>query len=407
VKAALIALLATGCTTMRPEAKSTQLEIDITTPADPGDINNRLAASALNVTVDVKAFDENGNPEDGVGADADYNETLDVYVHFLGTLSPYLGGTPLKTIQMVHGVAMNQSMTLPPVFGPTTLWFDDDGATDPTFAGGTSATLWYRDPFTGDCQRPASESAIDALSNEPLNGKNVTINSSQYGANGRLVVTSVFAQGYTVADVQCMDANGTPPCHSTNEVGNGTGSGSAADYGYGYMDVFSYSAPTDAQDRFIVEGQLIDGYAGGVSEFDGLTELGFPQTFVNEDTVDVNPAREPKPVLFDTSWFTNKIQFERAESAAIEVDNTVVCALDSDYTTYKQWKLDPSGAGTPTACAGANIINVITAGTLDLDPGTLVGKTVTKIVGILRPVNIGSFNVWLIYPRTMADITTN
>jgi hypothetical protein len=25
----------------------------------------------------------------------------------------------------------------------------------------------------------------------------------------------------------------------------------------------------------------------------------------------------------------------------------------------------------------------------------------------LRPVNIGSFNVWIIYPRSAADITTN
>jgi hypothetical protein len=112
-------------------------------------------------------------------------------------------------------------------------------------------------------------------------------------------------------------------------------------------------------------------------------------------------------VLFDTSWFSTKILFERAESAAIEIDNVAVCALDSDYTTYKQWKLDPTGVGDAAACASDNLLNVISAGTLDLDPGTLVGKTLSKVVGVLRPVNIGGFNVWIIYPRSMADITTD
>ena len=49
---------------------------------------------------------------------------------------------------------------------------------------------------------------------------------------------------------------------------------------YDYIEVFSYSAPTDQDMRFVSEDQLIDGFAGGVSEFDGLTEIGFPQTFV-------------------------------------------------------------------------------------------------------------------------------
>jgi hypothetical protein len=26
-------------------------------------------------------------------------------------------------------------------------------------------------------------------------------------------------------------------------------------------------------------------------------------------------------------------------------------------------------------------------------------------VGTLRPVNIGSFNVWIVYPRSAADLT--
>jgi len=37
-------------------------------------------------------------------------------------------------------------------------------------------------------------------------------------------------------------------------------------------------------------------------------------------------------------------------------------------------------------------------------PTTLVDKTIPKIIGVLRPVNIGTFNVWIIYPRTSADV---
>ena len=392
---ALFALaLAFGCTTMNPETASTQLKVTIVSPADPGDINNRLDGSGSGnpVTINVQAFDENDQPEDGQMGHADYNGTLGVFTHFLGTLSPYLTGSPLTTIHMVHGVAMNQSFTLPPVYGPTTIWLDDDSSPDTEFVAGTSGTLWFRDPFTADLQRPANEMSINALDIAPLDNKNVAVNASQFGSNGRLVVTSVYSQGYTVADVDCQDANGTPPCAATD---------------YGYMDVFSYSAAQDQRLRYIVEGQVIDGYAGGVSEFDGLTELGFPQSFVNEDTVDINPAREPPPVVFDPSWFGNDIMFERNESGMIEVDNTVVCPLDSDYTTYNEWKIDPSGQGTAAVCGeDSEIIIVVTAGTVDLDPGTLVGKPLPRIVGNLRPINIGSFNAWIIYPRSMADITT-
>jgi hypothetical protein len=254
-----------------------------------------------------------------------------------------------------------------------------------------SPTLWYRDPFIADIQTPSSETAVDAYSNSPLNGKNIAVDTSRYGANGAMVVTSVFAQGYTVADVQC-GANMTPPCVADN---------------YDYVEVFSFSAPVDQHAQFLSEGQVIAGFAGGISEFDGLTEIGFPQTFVAGAPV-VNKALEPPVVKIDMSWFsTNKIFFERNEAGAIEVDGGVVCPLDADYTTYKQWKVDPSGVGDAATCGGKNVINVISSGVTTVDPGTLVGKTVPRIVGMLRPVNIGSFNVWIIYPRSDADITVN
>ena len=376
-----------------PVATGTQsLRIDLVSPADPGDPNRRLPGSpAPAVTVNVTALDADAN------LDPTFDRDVYAYAQFLGTLTPALGTNPLATFHVTAGKAMNVTVQLPPVFGPTTLWVDDGKNTDPTYATGTSPTIWFTDPFIKDIQTPKSETALDALSESPLDGKNVGVSKSQYGARGRLVITSVFAQGYTVADVQCADANGNPPCTGGNYV---------------YLEVFTFSAARDQEGRFVSEGQSIDGFAGGMSEFNGLTEVGFPQTFVN-DAPDVNKAREPAPVKLDpATWFLGlsdpsggMINFERNEAGAIEVDNGIVCPLDADYATYKQWKIDPTGTGG-TNCAGHNIINVITAGVIaELDPMTLVGKTLPKVVGILRPVNIGAFNVWIIYPRSLADLT--
>ena len=198
----------------------------------------------------------------------------------------------------------------------------------------------------------------------------------------------MFSQGYTVSDVQCADDAGTPPCTSGP---------------YDHAMVFSFSAPRDQCFDNVELGQVLTGFAGGQSEFNGLTEIGFPQTFVEGDELEVNTARLPVPATLDTTWFTNKIMFERNEAAPISIVNGKVCDLDDDYATYKQWKIDPSGTGGD--CMGnRNVINVITNGVVATDPATLVGKTVPSVTGVLRPVNIGSFNVWIIYPRSSADL---
>jgi hypothetical protein len=99
-----------------------------------------------------------------------------------------------------------------------------------------------------------------------------------------------------------------------------------------------------------------------------------------------------------TDWFMYPINFERNESGPIEIDNAKVCDLDSDYDTYKQWKLDPGGQGGDCS-SSTRIINVVST-TIDIDPATLVGKTLPRVVGIFRPV----VDHWIIYPRSSADL---
>ena len=380
-----------ACVETRDAVTGTQsLRIELVSPASPGTFMTRLPDNERTVVVRVTALDADGE------IDTSFANPVRVYVNFLGTLTPYLDAPPLTTIPMNAGMSANATVMLPPVFGPATLWFDDGGAMDPTYASGASPTLWYRDPFIIDIQRPADEMALDALAKSPLEQKQVAVRASRHGANGRLVVTSVFAQGYTVSDVLC-GAGGAPPC-------------TAGDYDH--KMVFSFSAARDEYFCLIREGQVIDGFAGGVSEFNGLTEIGFPQTFVAATAGDesdrcqraeINPARMPTPQTLDTMWFTNKYMFERNEAAPISIVNGKVCNLDKDYETYKQWKLDPTGTGGD--CMGnRNVINVISTGVVPTDPATFVGQTMARVTGVLRPVNIGSFNVWIIYPRSAADI---
>jgi hypothetical protein len=384
MKRYILLLALAACVETKDPIEGTQsLRIELTSPTT-GSIFNRLPDAMRSVVVNVTAIDANG------AVDTSYENAVQVYVNFLGTLTPYLGGQPLQTITMRAGVATGQTIQLPPVFGPTTLWFDDGNDENPTYASGSSPVLWYRDPYIRDIQQPLDEASLDALASSPLEQKQVSVRASRHGANGRLIVTSVFAQGYTVSDVDCGEPAGIPPC-------------TAGDYDH--KMVFSFSAARDEEGRLIVEGQSIEGFAGGVSEFNGLTEIGFPQTFNTVDTVEVDPTRMPAPVVFDSTWFSNKIMFERNEAAPIAVTNAKVCNLDDDYATYKQWKIDPAGVGGD--CKGnKNVLNVITTGII---PGAtieaLAGKTVPRIVGVVRPVNIGSFNVWIIYPRSMADLT--
>lgn len=371
-------LLLAGCVeTLPPIDEITSLRVDLLLPTDPGAADRRLDDTVTSAQIQVTAIDAQGLV-------ADLDGPVKVYVQFLGTLTPELGGSaPLTTIMLTDGVSAPATVMLPPVFGPTVLWVEDDseGGTYPT---GTSPVLWFGDPFIADISTPEDEMALDALSSSPLELKQVTVSGSRYGAMGRLVVTGTYAQGYSLSDVRCADASGTPPCVAGS---------------YDHILIFSFSRPKDEQGRAITAGQFTNGFSGGVQEFNGLTEIGFPQSFVTEpDPVIADPARIPAPAVVQTSWLTNIIEFERNETGLIEVDNGTVCPIDDDYTTYKQWKLDIGrGCGSP--------INVITTGISDFDPTTQVGMPVTRVIGILRPVNIGTFNVWIMYPRTGADLT--
>ncbi len=375
---ALAPLALAACVdTLPPLVETTSLRVEVLSPADLGAADRRLPSTVNQAQLKVTAIGADGS------LDPSLTGPVEVYVQFLGSLTPELAAAPLTTIAMNAGVSAPTMVSLPPVLGPTTLWVQDDreGGTFPT---GVSPTLWFVEPKTRDLQQPRDEAGLAALSVSPLQNKQVTVLGSRHAANGRLVVTGVYSQGYTVSDVQCADPAGTPPCVAGD---------------YDHMLVFSFSRAKDEMGRTIVPGQFVDGYAGAVTEFNGLTEMGFPQSFATSaasDPAQANLARIPTPVTIARSWLTTRIEFERNESGLVQVVGGTVCPLDDDWDEFKQWKLDiGAGCGSP--------INVVTSG-IEFDPGPLAGMVLPKVVGLLRPINIGTFNVWIMYPRDGSDL---
>ncbi|HLL21096.1 MAG TPA: hypothetical protein VK427_03145, partial [Kofleriaceae bacterium] len=262
---ALVLTLAACTETRDPLAGTQSLEIELVTPTSPGDVDHRLLDSERKVVINIRAKDAEGQ------LDASFNDTVRVYAQFLGTLTPDLEELPIASIAVVNGAATNQTVNLPAsVLGPTTLWIDNGKGVGSEYQfgaiTGTSVTLWYRDPFIRDLQTPRDEMAVDALSLTPLTDKQVRVGGSRHGATGALVITSTFAQGYTVSDVNCTTGGPMPagPCTAGS---------------YDHVLVFTFSAPRDQYGRPIVVGEVIASFSGGLTEFNGLTEIGFPRTY--------------------------------------------------------------------------------------------------------------------------------
>src|SRR3990167_7161887 len=87
-------LVLAACVETKDPIEGTQsLRIELKSPTT-GSIFNRLPDAMRSVVVDVTALDANN------AVDTSYENSVQVYVNFLGTLTPYLGGQPLQTIDM-------------------------------------------------------------------------------------------------------------------------------------------------------------------------------------------------------------------------------------------------------------------------------------------------------------------
>jgi hypothetical protein len=384
--AALLVLPA--CVSNEPgKTGTTSLAVTVTSPAQLGTpdaplcLDPTVACGDRQVTVSIKALDQDGKPDPSLYGD------IDLYAHFLGTLSPdEARHLPLETVTMTAGVA-TATIGLDNAFGSTIVWAEDVTRADASFATGVSPSLYFRDPFLADVQNSLGISPLAWLERSPLEGKQVRVSRSQFGNDGQLVVTGVYAQGYTLSDVKIADRS-TPP--------------------FGHAFIFTFGRPRAAGGRAIEVGDVVKTVSGGISEFVGFTEYNFPQTELADVTADA--SRVPDPVLLDRTWLDlpaapdGMINLEKLEGGLVRVDNGVVCdtAGDTSFARFSQWKVDVGGG------CGAKAFSVITKGQVsDFDPVARKGQTIKSLVGTLKGVSAGSLQVWIVQPRSSADIQLN
>src|SRR5262249_49210014 len=224
----LLCALAGGCAGERvlPHA-TTSFAVTITAPANLGTQTNRLQAPVDKVSLAVEARDQLD------ALDSGFSGVLTVSVSSLATLDAIQ--TPL-TVTNGKGAA---TLELPITFGATYLWVEDatgDAHRAPSYAAGVSPMIWFREPFLDDIQRPDLDDRASGLRHSPLENKQAKIAGSKFGADGKLVVTGVYADGYTLSDVDCSYA----PCASSP-------------YSHGFA--YTSSRPVDVMGRPIKVGQ--------------------------------------------------------------------------------------------------------------------------------------------------------
>jgi hypothetical protein len=387
-RASLLFLTALGCVDHLPGLEgTTSLVVEVLEPADLGAEDRRLPSTDRTVHVRVTAKDTHDEIDTGFSA------PLDVFTHFLGSLTPDHESLPDLTMTLSEGTG-EAVLTLPNAFGPTFLWVEDvrSEGRDATFATGTSPVIWYRDPFLDDVSRPTDEARPDALERSPLEGKQVTITSPRAGAQGRLIITGIFVQGgsagYSLSDVDCS-------------------SGTCVSQPYGHIFVFTYNRPraepamTGVSGKVLEIGDDLAWVSGGVGEFLGYTELNFPQTVLVDEAPD--EAFLPAPVTLDGAWLLSPqamVNLEQNESGLVEIVGGRVCPLDDEWDRFGQWKLDVgNGCGST--------FNVISDAVPSFDPAAHTDQVLPRVVGTLRGINISDFHVWIVQPRRDGDIVLN
>jgi hypothetical protein len=337
--------------------------VTITQPGDLGTPERPIMERRLVFDLDV--VDLAGNPVD---------EDLDInaYVQVLGTLTPNRDAftAPLQTIRLVAGAARGVTIMLPDTYGPTVLWFEDTGGDrlTGTFASGASAPIYYPFkpyPTPADINLPPDENGADRNERSRFEGQQVRIEPL---AGSKLVVTAVYTQSYNVSEVS---PDGTTPP-------------------YGHVYVYSFQRPP------VKEGQILHYVTGGVTEFNGQTEITFPRA----EAID-RSAPVPRATPVNAMTIKDTLAMEKVEGGLIQLANVKVCPLDSTYEMYQQWSLDIGNGCTAKSLK----LNIVTAGAVrGYDPPPPAGTTLACVTGTLRNVAIGDFVLWLLFPRRTSDI---
>ena len=173
------------------------LEVELVAPAIPG--RGRSGSTTR------RATSRSSSPRSTRRARSTPASTreVDVYAQFLGSADAGARrDAAARRHLMTDGLAENDGHAAAARSARRRCGSRTAAATDPTFATGTSPTLWYRDPFIVDMQRPRTRRRSTRWAS-PLENKQIRVSGSRYGATRPPGRDQRLAQGYTVSDVEC------------------------------------------------------------------------------------------------------------------------------------------------------------------------------------------------------------
>jgi hypothetical protein len=306
-------------------------------------------------------------------------ETLDKH----GELHPFSGTLKLRVrpgrltvaprVDVVDGTWTGDVSFAAP-FGPTRIWFGDEGYDDvesgslASFATGVSEPMYFAFPTIPEMQYVPEDTDLTGELSETnqLKGEYAELRVD----DRQVVVTAVGTAGFWAADV-------------TDGVAYG---------GHNALFIYTFSKPEG-----IVAGSRLSRLQGGNQEYLGSTQLSFPtyEAFEGE-TLDI-----PSAVSLSAADSCSVPALEGLEAAVVRLD--VARIPDSftassedyvDYLEYGQWPIE-------LLDGGCTLYVDHTATTLVFDPVNMAGVEIGPIQGLLVQV----FDKWILVPQEDEDLT--
>ncbi len=317
-------------------------------------------------------------------------------------------------VPVTGGVAKDVGLTVAGAFGETHVWaaFFREVPTDLDVDGltyGVSDAIYFKNPSISQMQGTAVCS--------PMDGEYVVID------NGDVVVTSVNTSGMLVTDVSGLD--------STRHAAPGS-----SVYVYSYNRPMSI--PVCTQDEQDITGgcdfldpipveicDRVKRLAGGISEFYGYTEMGFPTwTHVPWNPKKDGPCAVPEPTDVTCTQLLDQKAMFALEGSLVRVRNVAVdcqkgidtCGTDTKYVKYGEWYVDlPSGANCPhpkmfivtqDAMPDFNPFDVANYPNKDYKISSITGtlSVLYYAPSAANPCGVGGDATWLISPRCVDDV---
>ena len=345
----LLLALAPGCT--RTLGSADRVEPTFLTVALSGDLGTQDApldfnTTATDWTVEVHTLDHNGDAYP-------YNGDLKIRVR-PGTLDmdpwvPVTDGVYTGTVTFHAG------------FGPTRIWFSDEGDKSssstraPSYATGVSDPIWYKKPTIREMQT-TTDNDTNALEGEFAE---LRVDDRQ------VVVTALGTDGFWVTDL--ADEPGT----------------------YNSLFVYTFNEPRD-----VVLGDRLTLLNGGDNEYLGATQFSWP-TYESAEGESYTP---PDPFQLDETTGCDDAALEGLEAALVELPTATI---PSDFVEGSETYADWLEYGQWPVSLGACSFVVESDGTVpDFLPTDHVGETLTPVRGLLTQL----WSTWVILPRGPEDL---